>query len=268
MTRGIEGHTAAMAPMPHPISDRVLLEICIDSVESAVAAQNGGADRVELCSALLEGGLTPSAGLLEMVRRRIQIDLAVMIRPRGGDFCYSDDEFEIMQRDLEIAKQAGANTIVFGILTPEGAVDVPRTARLVELSRPLAVTFHRAFDMAADPFAALDALIGLGVDRILTSGQERTAAEGIDLIAELVRRAGGRVSIMPGGGVTERNLAKILRATGAREIHGSASSTRDSVMRWRNTRVAMGAQFGPPEYGIKVASESRVRAFRECAGPV
>jgi copper homeostasis protein len=247
------------------MSDSIQLEICVDSVESAVAAQAGGADRVELCSALFEGGLTPSLGLLEVVRRRVTIEIAAMIRPRAGDFCFTDDEFDVMQTDVVRAREAGAQVIVLGLLNPDGTIDESRTARLIELARPLSVTFHRAFDMAADPFRALDVLIALGVNRLLTSGQERSAVEGLDLIRDLVRHAGSRISIMPGGGVTERNLKKILEYTGAREIHGSASGTRESRMTFRNSRVVMGGQLGPPEYAVKVASQDRVRAFRKLA---
>lgn len=248
------------------MSQRVLLEICIDSVESALAAQQGGADRVELCSALFEGGLTPSAGLLEVVRERVKIGIAAMIRPRGGDFCYSADEFAVMERDVIQAKESGADMIVVGLLHPDGTVDRVRTARLIELSRPLPVTFHRAFDMARDPYEALDAVLELGTERLLTSGQEKSAVEGMDLIAELVKRAGNRLVVMPGGGVTERNLKKILEHTGAREIHGSASGSRESRMSFRNTRVFMGGQMGPPEFSIKQADSDRVRSFRSLAG--
>lgn len=248
------------------MAQRVLLEICIDSVASALAAQSGGADRVELCTALFEGGLTPSAGLLEVVRERLTIGLAAMIRPRGGDFCYSDDEFAVMERDVVQAKDAGADMIVLGLLNPDGTVDRERTARLIELARPLPVTFHRAFDMARDPYEALDAVLGLGVERLLTSGQEKSAVEGMDLIAELVKRSGDRLIVMPGGGVTERNLGKILERTGALEIHGSASALRESRMEYRNTRVFMGGQMGPPEFGNKEADAARVRKFRQLAG--
>ncbi len=248
------------------MAPRVLLEICIDSVESALAAQEGGADRVELCTALFEGGLTPSAGLLEIVRERIRIGLAAMIRPRGGDFCYSADEFAVMERDVVQARKLGADVIVLGLLNPDGTIDRPRSARLVELARPLPVTFHRAFDMARDPHEALDAVLELGVERLLTSGQEKSAVEGMDLIADLVKRAGERLVVMPGGGVTERNLEKILTHTRAREIHGSASGGRESRMTFRNTRVFMGGQMGPPEYSIKQADPGRVRAFRSLAG--
>lgn len=247
------------------MSERVLLEVCIDSVESALAAQAGGADRVELCSALFEGGLTPSAGLLEIVRDRVKIDVAAMIRPRGGDFCYSAEEFAVMECDVVMAKELGANVIVLGLLNPDGTVDAERTARLMELARPLPVTFHRAFDMARDPFEALETIFDLGAERLLTSGQEKSAVEGMDLIAELVQKAGDRIIVMPGGGVTERNLQKILRVTRAREIHGSASGTKESRMTFRNTRVFMGGQVGPSEYSIKVAKEDRVRTFRSLA---
>ncbi len=242
--------------------ERVLLEICVDSVESALAAQAGGADRVELCSALFEGGLTPSAGLLQAVRDRLKIGVAAMIRPRGGDFCYSADELAVMEHDLRVAKDLGADIIVLGLLNPDGTIDAASTARLVQLARPLPVTFHRAFDMTRDPWEALNTLLDLGVERLLTSGQEVTPVEGMDLIAELVARVGDRMIVMPGGGVTERNLPKILARTKAREIHSSAGGLRESRMNFRNPRVFMGGQLGPPEYALKVAREDRVRAFR------
>jgi len=244
---------------------RITIEVCVDSVESALAAQASGADRVELCQALFEGGLTPSAGLLEEVRARIRLPLAVMIRPRGADFCYSDTEFAVIKRDLRLARKSGADVIVLGLLHHDGTIDRERTRELIELARPLPVTFHRAFDMTRDPREALDTLIDLGASRVLTSGQERSALEGLDLIEDHVRRAEDRIMVMPGGGITERNLPKILRQSGAREFHVSASTTRDTRMTFRNPRVAMGRQVGPPEYQSSVASEARVRAFRELA---
>jgi len=243
----------------------VTLEVCVDSVESALAAQAAGADRVELCQGLFEGGLTPSAGLIEEVRSRVSLKLAVMIRPRGADFCYSETEFAVMKRDLVLARKSRADVIVLGLLKPDGTIDRERIRELRELARPLPVTFHRAFDMTRDPREALETLIDLGVDRVLTSGQERSALEGLDLIAELVRLAGDRIVVMPGGGLSERNLPKILRQSGAREFHVSASGARESPMTFRNTRVAMGRQVGPPEYQLSVASDARIRAFRELA---
>ena len=236
-----------------------LIEVCIDSVESAVTAQAGGAHRVELCDNLLEGGTTPSAGMIAVTRRRLAIGLQVMIRPRGGDFCYSDADFQVMRHDIRVAKSLGADGIVFGILRPDGTVDRARSAALIELARPLNVTFHRAFDVTRDPFAALDDLIALGVDRVLTSGQESSALEGLDLIRELVRVAGGRILVMPGGGVDERNVAKIVDQTGAAEVHVSVRRPVDSAMEYRSTRVFMGGVLRPPEYERMETSLARVQ---------
>lgn len=247
------------------MNDTPVIEVCVDSLESARAAEEAGANRIELCQALFEGGLTPSAGLLESVRKNVCLEIAVMIRPRGGDFCYTEDEFEVMKRDLVWAKTHGAELIVLGVLEADGTIHRERTRMLCDLAAPLPVTFHRAFDMTVDPRAALETLIDLGAERVLTSGQERTALEGLDLIAELVRQAGDRIIVMPGGGLSERNLAKVLRISGAREFHVSASSTRESAMAFRNPRVAMGQQLGPPEYQVRVASAHRIRALRELA---
>lgn len=236
------------------------VEVCVDSVEGAMAAQDGGAVRVELCDNLFEGGTTPSVGTIALARRHLHIDLNVIIRPRGGDFCYSEIEFEVMRRDIEEAKQLGANGVVIGLLTPDGAIDVERTRVLIDLARPLSVTFHRAFDVCRDPFEALETLVDLGVDRLLTSGQEASVLEGLELIGELVRRAGDRIIIMPGGGIREHHLAKIL-AVGVREIHVSARSTVSSSMIHRNGRVFIGGELRQPEYERKTTDVARVRAF-------
>jgi copper homeostasis protein len=238
----------------------IILEVCVDSIAGALAAQEGGAKRVELCAALFEGGITPSAATIELARRHLAIDLNVMIRPRGGDFLYSDLEYAIMQRDIELAKGMGANGIVIGLLTPDGNVDVPRTQELVELARPMSVTFHRAFDMVADPSAALDSLIGLGLDRVLTSGLEPTALEGAETIAELIRQAAGRIIVMPGGGINERNITKIVRQTGAVEIHMSGRRAQESQMRYRNSRINLGGALHPPEYSQQVTAATRISA--------
>jgi len=241
---------------------RVLLEICVDSVASARAAAAGGADRLELAAALADGGgITPSAGLLAAVRAAVSLPLHVLIRPRSGDFCYSDDEFAVMKRDIALAKRLGADGLVFGILRPDGSVDAPRTAELIRHARPLSVTFHRAFDMTADPFAALEAVIDLGCDRLLTSGQERTAYAGRALIAQLVARAAGRLIVMPGAGVNEENIAELLRATGAREVHSSARAVQPGRMLFRNERVAMDF-CGALGYELARTSSDRVRALR------
>ncbi len=243
------------------MSDSFLLEVVVDSVESALAAQEGGAQRVELCADLLEGGITPSAGLIAAVRRAVSIGVMVMIRPRGGDFCYSPAEFAAMQHDVRVAKERGADGVVCGILTPDGDVDVQRMATLSAFARPLQVTCHRAFDMTRDPRRALEDLIGLGVERVLTSGGESSALEGLDLLVELAHQARERIVVMPGGGITERNIGKIAAATGAREIHISAATTVEGPMIYRNTRAFMGGALRPPEFTRTVTDATRVRAM-------
>ena len=241
----------------------VKLEICNDSAEGAVAAQEGGADRVELCDNLVEGGTTPSAGTIQLARKHIDIGLNVIIRPRGGDFLFSDIEFDVMKRDIEVAAENGADGVVIGLLNSDGTIDAQRSGVLVEMARPLSVTFHRAFDMASDPTRALDALIGLGIDRVLTSGQEFSALEGLGLITDLVRQAGGRLIVMPGGEINEENVAQVVEQSGVREVHVSARSAVQSRMVYRNPRCAMGSEYHPDEYAWKTADASRVRALVE-----
>ncbi|NJN96045.1 MAG: copper homeostasis protein CutC [Anaerolineales bacterium] len=241
----------------------IVLEICIDSVESAIAAQEGGANRVELCDNLLEGGTTPSAGTIALARKHIGIDLNVIIRPRGGDFFYSDIEFEVMKYDIEQAKALGANGVVIGLLNRDGTVDVERTAALVKLARPLSVTFHRAFDMSRDPREALETLISLGLDRVLTTGQESSALEGLDLITELVQQAADRIIIMPGlsSGVSERTVRKIVGQSGVKEVHTGAGVVVESQMTYRNPRSFMGGELRPPEFALTSTSARRVSEF-------
>ncbi len=237
---------------------RLTFEVCVDSIESALAAERGGADRVELCSDLLEGGLTPSYGVLKVARERLRIGIMAMVRPRGGDFCYSEAEFAAMLQDVRAAKEVGANGVVFGVLTPDGDVDADRTRQLIAEARPLAVTFHRAFDMTRDPLAALETLISLGVDRVLTSGQEAAVVEGLDLIAELVARAADRIIVMPGGGITDRNVARIRARVPLREVHFAGGEPVESRMRFRNPRVFMGGTLRPPEYALDVLQDGYV----------
>jgi copper homeostasis protein len=243
------------------MAHRIVFEACVDSVESAVAAQEGGADRVELCADLLEGGCTPSAGTVKLTRKRLTIGMHVIVRPRGGDFCYSEAEFQAMGIDVDLAREAGAEGVVIGILREDGTVDAERTGELVRRARPMAVTFHRAFDMPREPFEALEALVALGIERVLTSGQEATAFEGADLIAELVSRAAGRIIVMPGGGITERNAARIVARTGVREVHAASFSPVDGAMRYRNPRCFMGGELRPPEFGLSVTEAARIRAL-------
>jgi copper homeostasis protein len=230
------------------MTGNVTFEVCVDSAEAALAAQQGGADRVELCSDLLEGGLTPTHGTLKVARERLRIKIMSMVRPRGGDFCYSDVEFAVMREDLLAAKALGADGLVFGLLDPDGTIDRDRTRELVELARPLLVTFHRAFDMTRDPFEALDTLVALGIDRVLTSGQEPSVVEGLGLIGELVRRAAGRIVVMPGGGITARNVARVIAEAGVKDVHFASLAPREGRMVYRNPRVFMGGTLRPPEY--------------------
>ena len=239
----------------------VLFEACVDSVEAAVAAQEGGANRVELCADLLEGGITPSSGVIWLARQQLTIPMNVIIRPRGGDFCYSATEFDVMKHDIEHAKQLGADGVVIGILNPDGTVDRERTRALIELARPMSVTFHRAFDMARDPLTTLETLIDLGVDRLLTSGQEETVWEGIDLIATLVKQANGRIIIMPGGGITERNVARIIAHSGVTELHASVRKRVESPMQYRHSHVFMGGTLRPEEYSVKTTNSGGVQAL-------
>jgi copper homeostasis protein len=245
---------------------RFILEVCVDSLESAMAAERGGADRLEVCQNLFEGGTTPNAGLIRLIRERSKVSANVMIRPRGGDFCYTKEDYAVMEADVEIAKRMGANGVVLGLLREDGTIDVERTRDLIQRARPLSVTFHRAFDMSADPFGALEELIRLGVDRVLTSGQERSALEGLDLITQLVARAGDRIIILPGGGITERNVKTILEKSGAREFHVSGSMTVPSRMQYRNTRCFMGRELRAPEYSHSVVDGKRIEGFLQAVG--
>ena len=241
------------------------MEICVDSVASAQNAEAGGASRVELCANLVEGGTTPSCGLLKVVKLRAQVPIFVMVRPRGGDFAYTEDEFRVMEEDVRALKECGADGFVFGILTPSGAVDVDRCSQLLGLCRPLPVTFHRAFDMVKDPFESLEDIVRIKFDRILTSGRSSTALGGMQLISQLVEKAAGRIVIVPGGGISEGNLETILRGTGAKEFHCSARVSAHSKMVYRNAGVAMGSSYQPDEFVLKVADAKRVSTLLSIA---
>lgn len=242
-----------------------LMEVCVDSVESAVNAERGGADRIELCSGLVEGGTTPSMGVLQVVKQYVQIPVFVMIRPRGGDFLYSDREVEVMKADIRLAKLYGADGLVFGALTEDGHIDKELCMSLIAICRPLPVTFHRAFDMVHDPMAALETLLTLGFERVLTSGCDISALEGLPLIKRLIDQAKGRIVVMPGGGITDRNLQRILEGSGATEFHCSARLARDSGMKFRNSSVAMGASLSRSEYSLKVTDVTLVRTLNAIA---
>lgn len=240
------------------------LEICVDSVESAVAAEQGGAQRVELCSALSEGGLTPSLGLIRAVRSRIGIGVYVMIRPRGGDFFYSDDEFSIMREDIAYAAEAGASGAVFGLLTAEGNVDVERTGELVETaqSASMEVTFHRAIDMARDLESSLEDVVSTGAHRVLTSGGAQSASLGSARLVGLMQAAQGRIGVMVCGNVRPENVQQIAQATGAHEFHASLRVPVPSPVTWRNPSLSLG-EAGSDEYARNVVMAQDVRKLRQ-----
>jgi copper homeostasis protein len=234
------------------------LEICVDSLESAIKAQIAGADRIELCNNLNEGGTTPGFGTLVSVRNNLTIGLNVIIRPRGSDFLYSDSEFDIMRRDIETCGEAGANGVVFGILLRDGNIDVERTFRLLELSRPMTVTFHRAFDMCRNPQKGLEDIISTGADRILTSGQKNLASDGAGLISRLVKQADNRIIIMPGSGIDESNIEWIARTTGATEFHLTGRKVIESEMIYRNSEISMGGATLLNEFSRKVSDTQKI----------
>ena len=257
------GHTPVLLDLQCTFPLMIRIEICVDSAAGAFAAERGGADRVELCANLLEGGTTPTVGTIKVARRGLKIGLHVIVRPRGGDFLYSDEEVEVMREDTQMAKQLGADGVVIGCLTPEGDIDQAKTGELIALARPLSVTFHRAFDMCCDPQKALEDLIKLGVERVLTSGQEASCLEGMELIGVLQKQAAGRIIVMPGGGITARNIQRITAGTGVTEVHLSARRTVESGMSYRNSSVFMGGTLRPPEFSWKTTDESAVRKVVE-----
>lgn len=239
-----------------------LLEVCAGDIESVKAASEGGASRVELCSALGEGGVTPSVGFLRQALRVPGLRVHVLIRPRGGDFLYTPEEVDAMVEDIRACREAGAHGVVIGALTPDGDIDLPACRRMVEAAGDMSVTFHRAFDLCRDADEALEAIIGLGCDRLLTSGQAASALEGVDLLRRLHDKAAGRLIILAGGGVSPDNAAEILEKSGTNEVHASARASVASPMRYRKEGVAMGAP-GSDEYSRKVTSPEIVARIVE-----
>lgn len=233
------------------------LEICVDSVESALAAARGGAQRVELCSALGEGGVTPSNGLIRAVRRAIPIELFLIIRPRSGDFFFTDHDFAVMHDDVREARDLGANGVTLGLLAADGRIDVERTRALVDLARPMQVTFHRAFDLTADLDSALEDVIASGADRILTSGGRADAVHGTDRIAHLREQAGDRIRIMAGGGIRRSNVRKLVERTGVRDIHTSLSKIAPPASNGGGARIGS----HPGENARFLVTEEDVRAI-------
>jgi copper homeostasis protein len=243
----------------------ITFEVCANSVTSAIAAQQGGAVRVELCDTLREGGTTPSYAQIALSRKYLNISLYVLIRPRTGDFVYTDLEFEVIKHDLQTCIDLGCDGVGIGILNPDGTIDKPRCLELVQMAKAagLGVTFHRAFDMCADYFTALEDCIEIGIDRILTSGGKSTAMEGANTLARLVSLAMGRIIIMPGGGVSENNVAGLVKYTGASEFHASARVRLDSSMTYRNTNILFGSS--GEEFTTEQSDAARVSRMIELA---
>lgn len=233
------------------------IEVCAFSLTACLTAQRAGAQRIELCGGLAEGGTTPSFGLVQLARQHLTIPLYVMIRPRGGDFLYAPDELAVMRADITMAKQLGADGLVFGLLNPDGSIDEEQTRQLVGLAHPLPVTFHRAFDMTRDPLEALEAVIRTGAVRILTSGQQPTAEAGLPLLRALVKQSAGRIQIMAGAGVNAKN-AGLLRETGVDALHLSGKMSTESPMVYRRSSVSM-ASVTPGEYERIEAGEDAIR---------
>jgi len=237
----------------------LLIEICCYSVESAIIAQSAGASRIELCDNIFEGGTTPSAGAIISARKKLDIPLNIIIRPRGGDFLYSDIEFDQMKIDIRIAKENNADGIVLGLLNADGSIDVNRTKELIGIARPMTVTFHRAFDMCKSPFIALEELIDLDVERILTSGQNKSAIEGKKLISELVKEADNRIIIMPGSGINLNNFEELIRSTNAFEYHLSGKKSVPGNMEYHNPEINIGGFKEVSEYNVWVSDEELIK---------
>jgi copper homeostasis protein len=244
------------------INNAISLEVCANSITSALAAQDGGALRVELCDNLFEGGTTPSAGQISMAKKLLHIKLYVLIRPRSGDFLYDDVEFETMLADIKFCAEVGCDGIVTGILKADGTVDKDRNAQLVNVAKAanMALTFHRAFDMCADPYQAMEEIIELGFERVLTSGGKSTAMEGASTIARLVKKAAGRIIIMPGSGIDEHNVADLVRFTGVKEFHSSARKMTSSKMTYQNDHIIMGGT-AHDEYSFDKTDTERVKTL-------
>lgn len=235
------------------------IEICANPLESALYAEEAKANRVELCAGMPEGGTTPSYGTIKLTCQQLTIPVHVIIRPRGGDFHYSQDELDIMREDILLSKELGAAGVVIGCLTPEGDIDMKAMQYLMEVCEGLSVTFHRAFDMCRDAKKGLEQIISLGCNRILTSGQEANALKGAELLRSLVEQANGRIIIMPGCGVGAKNIKEISEITGASEFHLSARTDRASEMVYKNPNVSMGGTVVIDEYKIDYSSPEIIR---------
>ncbi|WP_027708328.1 copper homeostasis protein CutC [Zooshikella ganghwensis] len=240
------------------------LEVCVDSVDGALIAASAGADRLELCGELSCGGLTPSIGLIYNIRDKINLPINVMLRPRAGDFCYSDEEFAVMKADLLAIKHAFPTLggFVTGILTPEGKLDYDRLHSLIALAHPLSITLHRAFDMTKDPAQSLEVCLKLGVERILTAGFQHHAIDGVSVLQDLIKQAQEQLIIMPGSGLRASNLQSFLETVPAQEIHMSARKRVASNMRHQNPNIHMGTNGDSDEFGYYLPDAEEIKAAK------
>lgn len=240
----------------------MIIEICTNGITSSLNAQKGGANRIELCDNLLEGGTTPSLGMIEIIKKQLSIDVFVMIRPRGGDFLYSDLEFEIMKNDILRCKEIGVEGVVFGILNSDGTIDKQRTLSLIEIARPMQVTFHRAFDRCNNLQQGLEDLIELGIDNVLTSGGNPKAIDSLPILEKLVQQAGNRINIMVGSGVNPYNVHH-FKNIGITNFHFSATTTTNSPMTFRSQAFDTTEQLSVSEFELKISSAEMIQAMRE-----
>jgi copper homeostasis protein len=245
----------------------ILLEIIASTVDDCVAAESGGADRIELCTAVATGGLTPSLGTLIAAKRRVRIPVLAMVRPRAGGFCYSEEDFNVMRRDAEMFLEQGADGVVFGILLSDASVDTKRCGKMLEIADGRLAIFHRAFDVVPDANRALDELINLGFMRVLTSGQKKTALDGREMIRHLIERADGRIEILAGGGVRPHNVQQLLDATRCTQVHLTAFSARVDPST-STAPVTFGSAPGSPKSSYELVDREAVRRMREALDAV
>ncbi len=250
-----------------PSRNKITIEVCVDSFEMALLSQKAGATRIELCSSLTEGGITPALSQMEKAGEGLKIPAHIMIRPRGGDFLYSNLEFDLMKSDIRHAKRAGASGVVFGILRTDGSIDAPRCRELVELARPMHTTLHRAFDLTSDPFLALEEVISLGFNSILTSGQRQVAEDGLEMIRELVKRAGERIEVIAGSGIQSSNVMLLAKA-GVKAFHFTSRMKTNSRMQYRNNALtSMGTLTPANEYEQYIFDEQKIKSIIDLIKP-
>jgi len=249
------------------MAPKILIEVCCGSVDDAFEAEQGSADRIELNSSLFFGGLTPSLGSIIEAKKRLKIPVMVMIRPRAGGFCYTQAEMAVMLNDAKLAVEHGADGLVFGILNQDGSVDTERCRQIIELAQGRETVFHRAFDVVPDPLKALNQLIELGFTRVLTSGQQRTVPEGIELIKELIAQAGDKIEILPGGGIRAHNVNTIVKQTAAKQIHLSVFGQRLDESTQNRPHITFGGALQPPEDRYDLIDRNAIQSISDLLIP-